>query len=89
MPLVDYESDDETELPVVAASKKRKLSASKEDSSLPSLPEQFLDLYATSARSGVKDDPSLHEGRSRAIPHIEGNWPSHVYVECVAIAHHL
>ena len=81
MPLVDYESDDDAASDVAADPKKRKLSSSV-DASLPSLPEQFHDLYATSARSGVKDDPSLHEGRSRTIPHIEGNWPSHVYIEC-------
>lgn len=56
--------------------------ASTRSGNLPSLPPGFLDLYATSTRQSVRDDPSLHGGRKRVIPHVPGNWPTHVYLEC-------
>ncbi|KAI5309679.1 poly(U)-specific 3'-to-5' RNA exonuclease, partial [Ascosphaera atra] len=48
---------------------------------LPPLPPSFRDLYATNVKLSPHDDPSLHEGRKRIIPHVPGRWPTHIQLE--------
>ncbi|KAH7408356.1 U6 snRNA phosphodiesterase Usb1 [Phaeosphaeria sp. MPI-PUGE-AT-0046c] len=67
---------------VSTAARKRKLSDAAQDN-LPPLPAAFHDLYTTNARISTSDNPELHGGRKRAAPHVEGNWPSHVYLEWI------
>lgn len=89
MTLVDYSSDSDSSAESARAppAKRRKPSPAPDSTrpakpALPPLPSAFHDLYASTVRQSVVDDPSLHQGRRRVNPHVPGNWPSHVYVEC-------
>lgn len=79
--LVNYSSSSEGG-PATPPGKKRKLSQTDKDMGLPPLPAAFLDQYSSTVRTSAQDDPSLHGGRKRVTPHVEGNWPTHVYLEC-------
>jgi hypothetical protein len=89
MALVDYASSDEDEddVPPTIDPKTAPLKRKRDEESaseLPPLPSKFHDLYASTTRVSTRDDPSLHGGRKRVTPHVEGNWPTHLYIECMS-----
>ncbi|KAK6342719.1 poly(U)-specific 3'-to-5' RNA exonuclease [Orbilia javanica] len=73
--LVDYSDSDDDD------SKPSSSSQLQPSTSLPPLPSKFHDLYTAAPRLTKEDDPAAHGGRHRAIPHVEGNWPTHLYFE--------
>jgi U6 snRNA phosphodiesterase len=86
MALVDYSSSEDEGTPLKdppAQNLKRKRD-DHTSSDLPPLPSKFHDLYASTTRVSTRDDPSLHGGRKRVTPHVEGNWPTHLYIECMS-----
>ena len=84
--LVDY-SDSEEDANVPPSARRQKLDTDKAATSLPSLPSTFHSLYATTVRTANVDDPELHGGRTRQVSHQEGNWSTHIYLECRLLCH--
>ncbi|AOW05527.1 U6 snRNA phosphodiesterase Usb1 [Yarrowia lipolytica] len=49
---------------------------------LPPLPSSFYDLYTSKPASQLDASCETDKnGKVRALPHIEGQWPTHVYLE--------
>lgn len=89
MGLVDYsdsEASDDDKDKTAPPAKRRRVSDGA-TSTLPPLPQSFRDLYSSTVRTSTQDDPSLHGGRKRVTPHVPGNWPTHVYLECELLFH--
>lgn len=86
--LVNYgssSSDSEEENRVV---KKPKPSGTKPNNTIvsspkvltaPPLPAGFHDIYTVGPKTVLNH--ALHNGRARAVAHVEGSWPSHVSLE--------
>lgn len=68
--LVDYSSSEDDDIESVAPNINR-----------VKLPMPFLDK-SDKKENNPEEDPKEHQMRIRSIPHTEGNWASHVFIDC-------
>lgn len=59
-------------------------SGAKRRKVVPPLPERFHDLFTSNPK--ISDNSPVHEGRTRVLPHVDGLWPTHVYLEWMPTA---
>jgi U6 snRNA phosphodiesterase len=79
--LVEYsssDSEDEARL-LPPLEKKAKVIMKVNEELKPKLP-----MLLPSAKQSleVKYCPEEHQSRIRSVPHVEGNWATHVFIEC-------
>lgn len=76
--LVSYSSSEDEEGTVVVpeVTKQPVAPSTSRKTKLPML------LKVETKKSRINDQPEEHQNRVRSIPHIEGNWASHVFIEC-------
>jgi hypothetical protein len=46
------------------------------------MPFKADDDYDDAAKKVKTNESDQHQGRTRTIPHQEGNWPSHIFIDC-------
>lgn len=95
--LVDYASSSDEDEPECSSSGLKRsevfkdpskagalASDSKRRKAVPPLPDRFHDLFTSNPK--MSENSPVHEGRTRVLPHVDGMWPTHVYLEWMPTA---